>query len=150
MQENPYSDIIDLPHPTSSKRLPMPLINRAAQFAPFAALSGYDAAIQETGRLTDGFIDLDECSQAALNERLRLIRERMQDQPEVIVVYFCPDAHKSGGAYLTAVGRVRKIDEYRKSIIMSDGLEIPFLSIYSISGAMFSKSEDQSLGMTNE
>lgn len=147
---NKYSDIINLPHHVSSKRLPMPMINRAAQFAPFAALSGYDAAIEESGRLTDGCIDLDESSKEALNERLQLVREIQDEEPEITVAYFQPDERKAGGAYLTASGRIKKIDEYQKAIMLADGMEIPFSRIYAISGAIFSEMEDALLGMTGE
>lgn len=142
MQVSKYSDIINLEHHVSSRRLPMPMINRAAQFAPFAALSGYDAAIQETGRLTEGFIDLDESSQEKLNERLQLIQEVQDQQPEITVVYFRPDDRKSGGSYLTVSGTVRKLDPYQKAVILTDDTLIPFERIYTISGAIFSGMDD--------
>lgn len=132
-----YDDIMNLPHHVSSRRAPMTMIDRAAQFSPFAALTGYDAAIQETGRLTEGYIHLDESSKESLNERLQLIQESLDAHPEITVTYFQPDERKSGGAYVSVTGTVKKIDEYNKGIIMTDGTEIYFGYIYSITGELF-------------
>lgn len=132
-----YDDIINLPHHVSSRRAPMTMIDRAAQFSPFAALTGYDAAIQETGRLTEGYIHLDESSKESLNEQLRLIQESLDEQPEITVTYFRPDERKNGGAYISITGTVRKIDQYEQAIIMSDGMAIPFEYIHAINGKLF-------------
>lgn len=132
-----YDDIINLPHHVSSKRAPMTMIDRAAQFSPFAALTGYDAAIQETGRLTEGYIHLDESSKESLNEQLRLIQASLDEQPEISLTYFRPDERKSGGAYISITGTVRKIDQYEQAIIMSDGMAIPFEYIHAINGKLF-------------
>lgn len=136
-----YDDIINLPHHVSSRRAPMTMIDRAAQFSPFAALTGYDAAIQETARLTEGFITLDESSKEFLNERLQLIQESLDEHPEITVTYFKPDERKSGGAYVSITGVVKKIDEYNQGIIMADGTGICFEYIYSITGDLFIRHE---------
>ncbi len=119
-----YDDIIKLPHHTSPTRPRMSLHDRAAQFSPFAALTGHDAAIKETARLTDGFIELDEYEKLALDERMRDIQMHLAEQPEVTITYFEPDIRKEGGKYIKAAGRVKKIDEYEKCITMLDGSRI--------------------------
>lgn len=136
-----YDDIIDLPHHVSEKRAPMPMVNRAAQFSPFAALTGYDAAIKETGRLTEGWIDLDESSVAALNEKLLLIRQALASGPEITVVYFRPDERKSGGAYISVTGVVKKLDSVDQSLLMEDGTLIFFENIYALNGELFRNTE---------
>lgn len=132
-----YDDIINCPHHVSEKRAPMPIANRAAQFSPFAALTGYDAAIEETGRLTEGWIDLDESSVEALNEKLLRIRQAMDAGPEVTVVYFRPDERKSGGAYISVTGVVKKLDSVDQSLLMEDGTLIFFENIYALTGELF-------------
>ena len=127
-----YDDIIRLPRHCSEKRMPMPLHDRAAQFAPFAALTGYDAAIGETARRTDEKSELDEEAANVLNERVRLIRERIGEKPEVEITYFVPDERKSGGKYITVKGRVRRLDDFAKMLIFTDGSKIPFADIISI------------------
>ena len=115
-----YDDIIDLQHWQSPTRPRMSRLNRAAQFAPFAALTGHDAAIQETGRLTDTFKELDESRKAELDEKLRYLAEHLHEEPQVLITYFQPDGKKEGGAYLSVAGLVRRIDEYEKSVVMED------------------------------
>jgi len=105
-----YDDIINLPHHVSVTRPHMTAVDRAAQFSPFAALTGYDAAIRETARLTDERVELDEYIKDALNKRLQIIAERMKEQPEITITYFQPDTKKSGGANITDTGTVKKID----------------------------------------
>lgn len=114
-----YDDIIHLPHPTSSKRPRMPRANRAAQFAPFAALSGYEDAVSETARLTDRMIEPDEDSLALLNDQLHAL---MADpsRPEVLLTVFEPDEHKEGGAYLQIRGRIRRVDEAARTLILTN------------------------------
>ena len=121
-----YDDIIDLPHHVSADRPRMPMIDRAAQFSPFAALTGYDAAIAETARLTDAKKELSEEQKEALGRQLRALRSRLKTAPQVSVTYFVPDGRKSGGAYETLSGQARKVDEYRGVLEMSDGTAIPF------------------------
>jgi hypothetical protein len=98
----------------------MPLADRAAQFAPFAALSGHDAAIRETARLTDQEIDLGEDQMALLNEKLRVLIDCIDQHPEVSITYFVPDLRKTGGAYVTVKGRFQKIDEFTRAIVLDD------------------------------
>lgn len=129
---NPYEDIINLPHPTSTKYPRMSMINRAAQFSPFAALSGYDAAIQETARLTDQRILLDDHAKAALDEKLRLLVEAINEQPEAAITYFLPDKKKTGGEYITIAGRVKRIDNIEREIVMTDRQIIPIDDILNI------------------
>lgn len=140
---NKYDDIINLPHHVSTKHPQMPLIDRAAQFAPFAALTGYDAAVKETARLTDVRIELDEYTMDALRDRLQMIADRLEENPEITVTYFQPDAKKEGGAYVTAAGAVKKIDEYKQVVVMAHGTVIPFDKIVSIEGPMFEVIDDE-------
>ena len=132
-----YDDIIDLPHHQSATRPRMSRINRAAQFAPFAALTGYEAAIQETGRLTDLHIELDESRKAVLSERLRLLILHLRDKPEVTITYFEPDLKKSGGAYLSVTGYVRKVDEYSRTVSLEDGTSVLIDQIFGIDSPLF-------------
>jgi hypothetical protein len=132
-----YDDIIDLPHHVSATRPPMAAMDRAAQFSPFAALTGYDAAIRETARLTDERMELDESAKEALNDRLKIIEDRMKEHPEIAITYFQPDAKKDGGAYATAVGTAKKIDEYERIVVMTDGTSIFIDDIISIEGQIF-------------
>lgn len=127
-----YDRIRHLPHPVSKKHPQMPIADRAAQFAPFAALTGYGAAIAETGRLTDERIELDEYEKAALNERLIAIRSRVGSRPVVRFTYFLPDARKPGGAYTDIIGAVRRVDDYAQAVILTDGTRIPFADIVAI------------------
>ena len=133
-----YDDIINLPHHVSSSRPHMSSFDRAAQFSPFAALTGYDNAVKETARLTEERIELDESRKAALNERLCIIQDTLVELPTVIITYFQPDKKKSGGAYVTATGSVKKIDEYVRTVVMHDTTKIPIDEILSIDGEMFS------------
>lgn len=127
-----YADIIDLPHHTSSKHPRMSAIARAAQFSPFAALTGYDAEIKETARLTDEKIELDEDSVNDINAKLQYIKDNIDDNPEITVEYFVPDEKKSGGAYLTLNDRVRIIDEYERAIVFVSGKRVMIDDIYGI------------------
>lgn len=127
-----YDDIIELPHHVSQKRARMSMTDRGAQFSPFAALVGYDAAIAETARLTEFRIELEESAKAALNDKLRLIAQIVQTRPEVTVTYFLQDERKSGGAYVRARGRVKKVEVYRECLLLAEGLEIPFGDIYEL------------------
>ena len=137
-EKNKYDDIIMLPHHVSKKHPQMPLLNRAAQFSPFAALTGHDAAIQETQRLTDSFIEIGGSREIKLNEQLLLIRHNLDKRPELKITYFQPDERKSGGSYITVCGRIKKIDEYNRQIIFVDGTVLPIDHIFSIQGDLFS------------
>ncbi|NLL47668.1 MAG: YolD-like family protein [Firmicutes bacterium] len=132
-----YDDIIHLPRPISKTRPKMAPTLRAAQFSPFAALTGYEAAIKETARLTDSRVELDEGMQDILRVRLQTIEERIKDGPEVTITYFKPDPKKAGGAYIKACGRVRKVDEYKRSLRLDDGQEIPLDEVTDIEGELF-------------
>lgn len=129
---NNYDEIIHLPHHVSKTRLPMPMSDRAAQFSPFAALTGYDAAIEETGRLTEDRIILDENEIEILNAKLQFIEEQLENEPVAVITYFQPDKKKSGGAYVTITGVVKKIDSYEQVIVLTCGLRIPIAEIIQI------------------
>ena len=120
-----YDDIINLPHHVSKKRTPMSMADRAAQFSPFAALTGHDEAIRETARLTDDRIDLDEGELEILNMRFQLLFDNLDSSPEVTFTWFKPDARKAGGSYETTHGTVKKIDHQNRLIIMQDQTIIP-------------------------
>lgn len=132
-----YDDIIHLPHHVSSKRPQMPMSDRAAQFSPFAALTGYDDTIQETGRLTEQKIELDDEALQELNERFNILQEHLCEQPKVRFAYFKPDARKDGGAYLTVSGVVRKIKLYEREILLQDGTIIPVDDILKMESSIF-------------
>lgn len=133
-----YDEIMNLPHHVSKTRPQMPMSDRAAQFSPFAALTGYDAAVKETGRLTDEKIELDEESLTALNARYQTLMDALTEEPEVRITYFKPDERKAGGAYVTITGAVRKIDDFEQMIIMRDGTRIPMGDVLSLEGELFS------------
>ena len=128
-----YADIINLPHHVSKKHPQMSLEARSAQFAPFAALVGYDGLVKETARLTDEKIEINEEEKEILDNELQLIRRQILDKPAVTITYFVKDLRKSGGEYVTVVGNVKKIDDYKGSIVMEDGLEIHISDILKIS-----------------
>ena len=132
-----YDDIIDLPHHVSATRPRMSMIDRASQFSPFAALTGYDAAIKETGRLTDERIELSEESRIVLDRKQQLLLDNLADRPEVSVTYFVPDERKSGGAYVTVTGQVKKVDEFERLLILTDGTKIPLDEILDMEGELF-------------
>ena len=115
-----YDDVIWQQHPTSKKHPRMSRMNRAAQFAPFAALTGYEESIEETARLTDRKIELCEDDIEDINIKLNFIKEHIKERPEVIVTYFQPDAKKDGGAYITVSGRVRRIDEVNRVVVFGN------------------------------
>ena len=139
-----YDDLLNLPHHTSAVQPAMPMQNRAAQFAPFAALVGYDALIRETARLTDQKVDLDESVKAELNEKLRLLLELLPQQPEVTITYFQPDIRKAGGAYRTTNGIVRKFLHSENLLVMMDGSKIPVDAIAALNSSFFSALDEGS------
>ena len=124
-----YNDIIDLPRP-KSKHEPMPMSDRAAQFSPFAALTGYGDAIDETARLTDHRIELSEEERAELDYRQQYLSTL--DAPTVTVTYFVPDGRKTGGAYVTHTGVLKRVDEVERMMVFIDGVRIPIAEIISI------------------
>ena len=127
-----YDDIIHLPHHVSEKHPQMPMIDRAAQFSPFAALTGYDAAIVETARLTDQKRELSEDEKQIISSALHALKRRIKTDPVVTVTYFQPDERKAGGAYKTVTGSAKKVDEYLRVLALTDGTVIPFDSIMSM------------------
>lgn len=130
--EHRYDDIINLPHHQSANRAHMSLYDRAAQFAPFAALTGHEEAIEETARITEDKITLDDSAIENINEKLYDISQHLSENWNVSITYFKPDALKKGGAYLTNVGTVRKIDEVEKQVIMDSGMKIQMEQIVGI------------------
>ena len=133
----PYEDIVDLPHHVSKKHPQPTMADRAARFAPFAAITGYEEMVLEEARVTDERIEMDESSKAALNEKLNMILEFLDEQPEVSITYFEPDKRKAGGAYVTVTGTVKRIDEYEHLVIMTDGKKINIDDIYNLQSELF-------------
>ena len=129
---NRYDEIMGLPHHVSKTHPQMPMSDRAAQFAPFAALTGYDSAIKETGRLTDERIELDEEALTALDRKYQLLMDTLDDAPEVTIIYFQPDERKAGGQYVSATGTVKKVDTFGRRILLQDGTRIPLDSVYDL------------------
>ena len=119
-----YDDIITLEHPVSKVHPRMSVMDRAAQFSAFAALSGYEDAIDETERITETYTELDEGEKEILNEQLLKIKENLESHSMTTCIYFEPDTKKEGGAYRTYSGKVRRIDEYEKKLVFEDGTEI--------------------------
>ncbi len=141
--ENPhrYDDIIDLPRHVSTSHQHMAVSDRAAQFSPFAALTGYESAVQETARLTNQKVELDENSKEALNKKFMLVQEKRKEHPAVTVTYFVPDDRKDGGSYENAEGRVKKIQDFEGVLIFMDGTRIPLEDIVEIDSEIFSLME---------
>ena len=127
-----YDDILHLSRPQSKKHKPMPVEERAAQFSPFAALTGYDAAVSETARLTEERVELDAQEAERLGERIAELAKRQKEQPELSLLYYVPDARKEGGAYVTVSGRLRKITDFPRCIYLTDGSEIPIEDIVAV------------------
>lgn len=133
----PYDDILHLPHPTSKRHPRMPIVDRAAQFSPFAALTGHKAAIEETARVTDRRIELDEDAKEQLDQTLQLLLERIDEQPEITVTWFSPDKKKAGGQYHTATGKLKRIDTQESRLILTDGTQIPLEDLLRIRSESF-------------
>lgn len=129
-----YDDIIHLPRPKSERHAPMSLIDRGAQFSPFAALVGYGAVIEETARLTDAFTELDESGKELLDRKLRYIAEDLERAGSISFRCFVPDEWKAGGSFVTYTGVVKKIDLYRQSVVLRDGTQFWIDSIRAIDG----------------
>ena len=139
--DDDYSDIIGLPHYESKSHPRMSMHQRAAQFSPFAAVTGHDAAVKETERLTDDRIELDERQKVELDEKLQIIYEHLGENPEVKVTYFAPDEKKDGGSYQTIIGNVKKIDIYEKKLVLTDGQRIDIEQIYDLNSNVLEKLE---------
>ncbi|MBO5109714.1 MAG: hypothetical protein J6D21_03260 [Clostridia bacterium] len=127
-----YDDIMDLPHYTSPNRRRMPSIDRAAQFAPFAALAGYDADVLEAARVTHQKLILTEDMKEILDRKQRMLAEIIDEQPEITVTYFVPDLRKAGGSYQTVTGNLKIIDEYEQMLVMTNGKSISIADVISI------------------
>ena len=132
MENQRYDDIINLPHHVSSKRPQMPILERAAQFLPFSALTGYEDAVKETARLTDTRIELEESEKDLLNTKLYVLLDNLATEPKVKITYFLPDGRKSGGKYVSKMGTVIKIDLYNRQIKLEDETDIPLDDIFAI------------------
>ncbi len=127
-----YDDIIDHPHYQSNKRPHMSMLDRAAQFSPFAALTGYDDSVKETARLTQSRIDLTEDEIGIINNKLKYIEEMIDSSPSVTVTYFAEDEFKEGGQYLTITECVKKIDPYQNLLLLCDGTKINLTDIFDL------------------
>ena len=136
-EKHKYDDIINLPHHVSKVHPRMSIQNRAAQFAPFAALTGYEGQVKETARLTDRRIELDEEMKLILDLKIQVIKEMLSDNPEVEITYFIPDTRKDGGKYETIINNVKKIDSYNEHIIMQNNLKIEIKEIININSNIF-------------
>lgn len=132
-----YDDIINLPHHQSQTRVHMSLYDRAAQFSPFAALTGYDDAVKESARLTDKKQELSDEAISQLNVKLLFIKEQIKNQPEITITYFVPDEKKDGGTYTTEKSAVKRIDDFERVIILENHTKIPFDDIADIEGEIF-------------
>lgn len=132
-----YDDIINLPHHVSSKRPQMPMLDRAAQFSPFAALTGHDDAIHETARLTNDKVDLSEEEKETLDMKQQILLEKLSDHPALTITYFVPDAKKSGGAYVTKSGNLKKIDGFERWMLLTDGTKILLDDVADIESELF-------------
>ena len=133
-----YDDIIDLPHPVSTRHPHMPVPDRAAQFAPFAALTGYEAAICETARQTDQKAEQEEDAKMVLDQKQQILLHSTEPYPPVSVTYFKPDIRKSGGSYVTVSGQFQKIDALKRLLILTDKTSIPLDDILELESTLFS------------
>lgn len=138
-----YDDIINLPHHVSETHPQMSMRNRAAQFSPFAALSGHSDAIHETARYTDDFQGVDESNVEALNQRIAMILDKINEHPQITVTYFKPDEKKEGGSYTLKTGNIKRVDDYEHVLQFTDNEKIPIQSIFNIDGEMFSIIDNQ-------
>ena len=147
MQDNTddhrYDDMLNLPHHVSLTHPQMSALARAAQFSPFAALTGYDDAVKETARLTDAKLELDEDEKARISVRLNILQEQLATHPEIIITYFVPDAKKAGGTYVSVTGTVKKIDQVEQCIRMESGETFPIENILTVHGEIFKPLEGE-------
>ena len=132
-----YDSIINLEHYKSKKHPPMSLYARSAQFAPFAALTGYEEAVVEIAREVGERIEIDEELKSILDSKIQILSEQIKKKPEVVFTYFVSDLTKDGGAYISVTGIVKKIDSLSQTIILEDRTEIPIVDIIDISGEVF-------------
>ena len=139
MSDSPYADIIDLPHHVSEARRHMTPIERAAQFAPFAALTGYDAAIAESSRLTNEKTALGDWARAELNDKIHFLQTCVQEHPLLTVTYFQPDKRKAGGEYVTVSGKLKKLRLFERELLLSGQSPILLDDIQSLQGEVFAE-----------
>ena len=137
-----YDDMLDMSHHISRTHPQMPPENRAAQFAPFAALTGYGDEVKETARLTDQKLELDDDQKLVLNGKLQMLLDGIDARTEAAITYFQPDAKKAGGAYITAKGCVKKVDVYERRIVMTSDLAIPVDDVIAIDAEAFGFAEE--------
>ena len=135
--DHKYDDIINNTHHKSKKHPPMSLYARSCQFAPFAALTGYEDLVSETAREVSERIEIDDEFKKILDGKIQLLSEKIKSKPEIIFTYFIPDSSKDGGAYVNITGIVKKIDLYNQVIILEDTTQIPINEIIDISGEIF-------------
>lgn len=138
-EPHPYEDILHQPRPTNYARPPMSRQDRAAQFAPFAALNGHEAAIGETARVTQQRRELTEDEKERLDRRQRILQARIQEHPTVTVRYFLPDDKKAGGAYQVVTGHLRRVNVHRGLLCLSEGKEIPLTDIVALDSPLFAQ-----------
>lgn len=134
---DPYYDMLNMPRHISRTHAHMSIYDRAAQFSPFAALTGYDSEIKEAARLTDQRVDLDEAEKTILDEKIQIILNKIEERAEVTITFFKPDEKKTGGVYVSKKGIVRKVDSYTKEIVLLDNTRIEIEQIVDISGDIF-------------
>lgn len=137
-----YGDLLQRSYPAASTRVRMSNIERAAQFSPFSALTGYEDAVAETARLTENEKELDENRKSMINEKLNLLLQDHSSEQVVSFIYFQPDTRKSGGKYVTCTGKIQKIDLYQKKILLMDGTQIPIEQLYEIDSDFFKNVQD--------
>ncbi len=133
----PYDEIIELPHHVSVRHPHMSVADRAAQFAPFAALTGYDSAVKETARQTEDKVELSEERKAELDMKQSILMDAIADHPEVFFTYFVPDELKAGGRYITKTGTIKRLDTLNRVYIMDDGTQIPLDEVSDIDSVLF-------------
>ena len=132
MSNAKYAEIINLPHHVSERHPQLGKASYAAQFSPFAALTGYDGIVSEAARVTEERVELDDDAKAHLNTRLQIVFDHIDEEPQITVTYFVADKKKAGGAYVTAEGTVQKYDEYERVITLFDGTRIPIDDVYDV------------------
>lgn len=135
--EHKYDDIINLEHHVSKVHKQMSLENRSAQFAPFAALTGYEDEVKETERITEERIEIDEEARNILDAKINLIQNKIKEHPKITIIYFIPDNKKKGGKYQSITENIKKIDTYNKFIILDNDIKISIDEIIDISGKIF-------------
>ena len=147
MENHTYDDILRLPRPVSSRRARMTNLQRAAQFAPFAALTGFDEVIGETARLTECQVDLGDEDRMELDEKLRFLSEVRPERPALTVTYFQPDPSKAGGRYVTVSGTLKKLRLFERQLLLTDGTLIPLDAVSRLDGKDFADPDQNGQGI---